>query len=242
MKKLKKGLKVLPKKILSLFLAIATLFTNVIPLTTVFAITGEERANLVEIKLRRANDIHIDDNTATIDYNGGNITVTGTNLDYEIDHNYDYGNDHGTVIYLYTNSTSLNFIMHPDENHESGYWLDGRPERLDGNEYPVNNLQIGQGYEYEFFFNYNEPYEPHPTGASYMVDFEENAHLYFKGSDENKIAYVEIKLYGNASDDACNQMTNEISNIINEIFGIDKSNIYVSYFPTDKWGWNGNNF
>jgi len=174
MKKLKKVLKTLPKKMFSIFLAIATLFTNLIPLKTVFAITENEKPNYIEIKLRKANDIRLDGNTATIDYEGGNITVTGANLDYEIDHNYDYGNDHGTLIYLYTNSTSLNFVMHPDENHETGYWLDGRPERLDGNEYPVNNLQIGQSYEYEFFFNSNESYEPHPTGARYMVNFEGN--------------------------------------------------------------------
>ena len=75
-----------------------------------------------------------------------------------------------------------------------------------------------------------------------MVDFEENAHLYFKGSNDNLIAYVEVKLFGSASSDSCNNMTKEISNIINEVLGIDVSNIYVSYYPTDKWGWNGNNF
>lgn len=75
-----------------------------------------------------------------------------------------------------------------------------------------------------------------------MVDFEENAHLYFKGSNNNKIAYVEVKLYGSASHDSCNNMTNEITNIINEVLNIDKSNIYVSYYPTNEWGWNGNNF
>ena len=75
-----------------------------------------------------------------------------------------------------------------------------------------------------------------------MVDFEENAHLYFKGSNDNLIAYVEVKLFGSASNDACNNMTKEISNIINEVLGIDVSNIYVSYYPTDKWGWKGNNF
>jgi phenylpyruvate tautomerase PptA (4-oxalocrotonate tautomerase family) len=37
-------------------------------------------------------------------------------------------------------------------------------------------------------------------------------------------------------------MTEEVTNIISEELGIDKSNIYVSYYPTDKWGWNGNNF
>lgn len=75
-----------------------------------------------------------------------------------------------------------------------------------------------------------------------MVDFDQNCNLYFQGSNDKLIAYVEVKLYGNASSDAYNKMTNEISNILNEILNIDKNNIYVSYYPTDNWGWNGNNF
>ena len=75
-----------------------------------------------------------------------------------------------------------------------------------------------------------------------MVNFEEDSHLYFKGQNDSLIAYVEIKLFGNASNEACNKMTEEVSRIINEELSIDKSNIYVSYYPTDKWGWNGNNF
>ena len=75
-----------------------------------------------------------------------------------------------------------------------------------------------------------------------MVNFEEDSHLYFKGQNDSLIAYVEIKLFGNASSEACSKMTEEVSRIINEELSIDKSNIYVSYYPTDKWGWNGNNF
>jgi phenylpyruvate tautomerase PptA (4-oxalocrotonate tautomerase family) len=75
-----------------------------------------------------------------------------------------------------------------------------------------------------------------------MVNFDEDSKLYFKGQNNSLIAYIEIKLFGNASDDMCNKMTEEVTNIISEELGIDKSNIYVSYYPTDKWGWNGNNF
>ena len=75
-----------------------------------------------------------------------------------------------------------------------------------------------------------------------MTNFEENSHLYFKGSNDNLIAYVEIKLFGDAGRELYNKMTEEVSNIINEVLGIDKSNIYVSYYPTSNWGWNGNNF
>ena len=75
-----------------------------------------------------------------------------------------------------------------------------------------------------------------------MINFEEDSHIYFKGQNDSLIAYIEIKLFGNASDDMYNKMTEEVTKIINEELLIDKSNIYVSYYPTDKWGWNGNNF
>ena len=75
-----------------------------------------------------------------------------------------------------------------------------------------------------------------------MINFDEDSHLYFKGQNDSLIAYVEIKLFGDASDDMCNKMTEEVTKIISEELSIDKSNIYVSYYPTNKWGWNGNNF
>lgn len=75
-----------------------------------------------------------------------------------------------------------------------------------------------------------------------MVDFNENCHLYFKGSSESPIAYVEVKLFGSSSSDAYNNLTNTITNILNEELLIEPSNIYVSYFETSNWGYNGSNF
>lgn len=80
------------------------------------------------------------------------------------------------------------------------------------------------------------------TESWLMVDFDPNCHLYFKGDSSQPNAYVEVKLFGKASAEAYNKMTNEITNILNEELSISPSNIYVSYFETDNWGWNGNNF
>ena len=75
-----------------------------------------------------------------------------------------------------------------------------------------------------------------------MVDFDSNCNLYFQGDKNRLNAYVEVKLLGTADNDAYSKMTDEICSIINEELKIDKSNIYVSYYPTDVWGWNGSNF
>ncbi len=75
-----------------------------------------------------------------------------------------------------------------------------------------------------------------------MVDFDSNCNLYFQGDNNRLIAYVEVKLFGNVSNESCSKMTKEICNILNIVLGINESNIYVSYYPTDKWGWNGANF
>ena len=75
-----------------------------------------------------------------------------------------------------------------------------------------------------------------------MLEFNSNCDLLFRGNDNCLIAYVEVKLYGDTNNELCDKMTNSISNILNEVLNIDMANIYVSYYPTDKWGWNGRNF
>ncbi len=74
-----------------------------------------------------------------------------------------------------------------------------------------------------------------------MVDIESANNLYFRG-EKTDIAYVEVKLFGRCDSSHYNNMTKEITNNINTNLGIIPSNIYVSYFETTNWGWNGNNF
>jgi len=74
-----------------------------------------------------------------------------------------------------------------------------------------------------------------------MVGIEPEYVLYHQGTDA-PAAMVEVQIYGNASASAYDTMTAKISEILNSELNIPKNRIYVSYFPTPDWGWNGHNF
>ncbi len=75
-----------------------------------------------------------------------------------------------------------------------------------------------------------------------MVGFEPECSLYFKGEKSEKIAFVEVSLFGNASRAAYDKMTGEICRILGDVLGVPADKVYVKYSPTDNWGWNGGNF
>lgn len=80
------------------------------------------------------------------------------------------------------------------------------------------------------------------TESWLMVGFEQECSLYFRGEKSEKLAFVDVSLYGRAEPPACDQMTAEICRIYGEVLGIPADHIYVKYTPTDNWGWNGGNF
>lgn len=75
-----------------------------------------------------------------------------------------------------------------------------------------------------------------------MVDFSDNCHMYFAGSDNDLIAYVDIKIYGKGSREAYSNMTREVMDIMSSELNIKPDHVYVSYGEYENWGWNGNNF
>lgn len=75
-----------------------------------------------------------------------------------------------------------------------------------------------------------------------MVGFEDEYKLYFQGEPSPKLVFVEVSVYGTASNEACNRLTGAICDIYNEVTGTPVDKIYVRYQETDKWGWNGRNF
>lgn len=75
-----------------------------------------------------------------------------------------------------------------------------------------------------------------------MVGFEPKCSLYFKGEKSEKIAFVEVSLFGSANASACDKMTGEICGILGDVLGVPADKVYVKYSPTDNWGWNGGNF
>ena len=75
-----------------------------------------------------------------------------------------------------------------------------------------------------------------------MVGFEDDYTLYMAGNKLEKGVYVAVRLFGNASSDAYDQMTAAICKIYEEELGIPAKNIYVTYIGIRDWGWNGGNF
>lgn len=74
-----------------------------------------------------------------------------------------------------------------------------------------------------------------------MTGFEDQADLSFQGSSTG-IAYVEVKTFGTPADAGCKQMTSRICALFERELGISPSHVYIAYFPTGNWGWNGSNF
>ncbi|HAH18214.1 Macrophage migration inhibitory factor (MIF) [Eubacterium uniforme] len=73
-----------------------------------------------------------------------------------------------------------------------------------------------------------------------MVGINDNYDLWFKG-DKSPAAMVEVKTYG-VNAQGSENLTVEICNLLNNELGIATGRIYVSYFGTPNWGWDGRNF
>ncbi len=73
-----------------------------------------------------------------------------------------------------------------------------------------------------------------------MVGFEQEHPLYFRGSDRERIAFVEVSVYGRVSRPAADQLTAAITEILEQELDIRQS--YIKYEEAEIWGWNGSNF
>ena len=73
-----------------------------------------------------------------------------------------------------------------------------------------------------------------------MVGFEPECRLYFRGSNKEKIAFVEVKIYGKAAKSACDRLTAAITDILAQELGIQQ--VYIKYEEVAVWGFNGSNF
>lgn len=75
-----------------------------------------------------------------------------------------------------------------------------------------------------------------------MIGLEDNCRLFFQGEKTEKIAFVEIKLYGKANRQSYEEMTKRVSDIFEEVLEIPKDKLYVTYQEYSHWGFNGSNF
>lgn len=83
---------------------------------------------------------------------------------------------------------------------------------------------------------------PGKSDAWLMLAFEDEIPMSFKSKADSDYAFVEVAIFGSASDSAYDRLTEAICEIINEEIEIPKSNIYVKYEESEHWGWNGRNF
>lgn len=75
-----------------------------------------------------------------------------------------------------------------------------------------------------------------------MIGFDDNYELYMGGNKMEKGAYVAVSLFGNATSEAYEKMTEDVCRIFEETLGIPKVGVYVTYTGVSDWGWNGKNF
>lgn len=83
---------------------------------------------------------------------------------------------------------------------------------------------------------------PGKSEAWLMLSFNDEVPMYFKGDGSADYAYVEVSLFGSASDSAYDHMTACVTEIMSETLGIAGENIYIKYEEVGHWGWNGTNF
>ena len=74
-----------------------------------------------------------------------------------------------------------------------------------------------------------------------MLSFEENCHLYFKGTAD-PCAIMEVKLYGRADGGAYDALTARLTELLSKTLGISPGRIYVKYDEVSYWGLGGSNF
>lgn len=82
---------------------------------------------------------------------------------------------------------------------------------------------------------------PGKTESWLMLNFHDNASLYFKGTDD-PCAICQVKLFGSAADEDYAALTEKLTDILREELDIDADRIYVTYEEIGVWGWNGGNF
>lgn len=75
-----------------------------------------------------------------------------------------------------------------------------------------------------------------------MLQFEDNCRMYFQGDSERPLAFISVKLYGKASPNAYQNMTEKLTAIVSDTLAIPADGIYVEYEETEHWGWQGANF
>ena len=80
---------------------------------------------------------------------------------------------------------------------------------------------------------------PGKSEAWLMVNITDHCNLYFKGTDNDNTAFVNVSIFGSTSKDNCENLTSEICDILSGVAGIPSDRVYVKFEFCDLWGYNG---
>lgn len=80
---------------------------------------------------------------------------------------------------------------------------------------------------------------PGKTEAVTMIGLQGNYDLYLGGKNLDPGAYVEVKMYKEADFESKAAVTEDIFQLLESSLGIEKDNIYVTYFEQQVWGAKG---
>ena len=75
-----------------------------------------------------------------------------------------------------------------------------------------------------------------------MADFTGDCHLHFQGKCDEGIAFISVRVYGDASEKDKNSLTAALTKLVSSTLSISAAHVYVQYESCTTWGWNGSNF
>lgn len=82
---------------------------------------------------------------------------------------------------------------------------------------------------------------PRKTEKWLMCQINDNANLYFGGTKDAAV-YIEVKIFGGIDKETVGQFTAEVTEAVSSILDVPPDRIYISFFATGVWGYNGRNF
>ena len=74
-----------------------------------------------------------------------------------------------------------------------------------------------------------------------MVNIEGEKKMAFAASFAD-CAILEVKIFGKASKESYDSLTERLCQAVGRVLGIDEARIYIKYEEVSVWGWNGFNF
>ena len=82
---------------------------------------------------------------------------------------------------------------------------------------------------------------PDMKEAYLMLLFRDHCRIYFRGSNEQKTAFVIVKRFGAIPALSSNALTGRISEILEKTLGVLPENTYIQYEEVPYWGCRGRN-